>query len=66
MPGLGADAGGGSGFMMLTGGIESDVGKSAVVGLPVGTASGMAGSAPSTGATAPPPQVSMWRPTSES
>ncbi len=32
-----ADFGPGSGFMMLTGGIEADVGKSALVGLPVGT-----------------------------
>ena len=55
--GFAADAGAGargvdgpgSGVMMLTGGIEADVGNSALVGLPVGIDGG---SAPTTGPNA--------------
>jgi hypothetical protein len=42
------DAGGvpGSGAMMLTGGVEAALGKSALVGLPVGTEAGSAATSP--------------------
>ena len=43
--GFGAPAGG-SGVMMLTGGVEAEVGNSALVGLPVGTDGGSAASMP--------------------
>jgi hypothetical protein len=36
----------GSGVMMLTGGVEAAVGKSALVGLPVGTPGGSAATGP--------------------
>ena len=38
--------GGGSGAMMLTAGVEAEVGNSAVVGLPVGMAGGNAATSP--------------------
>ena len=41
-----ADAGPGSGDMMLTGGVEAADGKSALVGLPVGTDAGSAATCP--------------------
>lgn len=40
--GFGAAPSGGSGFMMLTGGVEAAVGNSALVGLPVGIDGGSA------------------------
>jgi hypothetical protein len=40
---------GGSGFMMLTGGVDAALGKSALVGLPVGIVVGSAASAPEGG-----------------
>ena len=40
--GFGAAPSGGSGVMMLTGGVEAEVGNSALVGLPVGTDAGSA------------------------
>jgi hypothetical protein len=42
----GAVAEPGSGVMMLTGGIEAEVGKSALVGLPVGIDGGSAATGP--------------------
>ena len=40
--GFGAAPSGGSGVMMLTGGVDAEVGNSALVGLPVGTDCGSA------------------------
>ena len=40
--GFGAAPSGGSGVMMLTGGVEAEVGNSALVGLPVGSDGGSA------------------------
>ena len=40
--GFGAAPSGGSGFMMLIGGVDAEVGNSALVGLPVGTDGGSA------------------------
>ena len=40
--GFGAAPSGGSGVMMLTGGVDAEVGNSALVGLPVGTDGGSA------------------------
>ena len=40
--GFGAAPSGGSGVMMLTGGVEAEVGNSALVGLPVGNDGGSA------------------------
>ena len=40
--GFGAAPNGGSGVMMLTGGVDAEVGNSALVGLPVGTDGGSA------------------------
>ena len=40
--GFGAAPSGGSGFMMLIGGVDAEVGNSALVGLPVGTEAGSA------------------------
>lgn len=40
--GFGAAPSGGSGVMMFTGGVEAEVGNSALVGLPVGTDGGSA------------------------
>ena len=40
--GFGAAPNGGSGVMMLTGGVEAEVGNSALVGLPVGSDGGSA------------------------
>ncbi len=39
---VGAAPSGGSGVMMLTGGVEAEVGNSALVGLPVGSDGGSA------------------------
>ena len=47
-----AVAAGGSGFMMLTGGIEAEVGKSALVGLPVGIENGSDATGPAAAAGA--------------
>ena len=58
--GAGAVPADGSGFMMLTGGIDAEVGKSALVGLPVGTVAGSTAAAAAAGLpvtaddTAPP------------
>jgi hypothetical protein len=46
--GFGAAPSGGSGVMMLTGGVEAEVGNSALVGLPVGTDAGSAAIMPGT------------------
>ena len=43
---LGAAPSGGSGFMMLIGGVEAEVGNSALVGLPVGIEGGSPASNP--------------------
>ena len=44
--GFGAAPSGGSGVMMLTGGVEAEVGNSALVGLPVGSDGGSAATMP--------------------
>jgi len=44
--GFGAAPSGGSGVMMLTGGVDAEVGNSAFVGLPVGTDGGSAATIP--------------------
>ena len=44
--GFGAAPSGGSGVMMLTGGVEAELGNSALVGLPVGTDGGSAAITP--------------------
>ena len=46
--GFGAAPSGGSGVMMLTGGVEAELGNSALVGLPVGTDAGSAAIMPVT------------------
>lgn len=59
----------GSGFMMLTGGVDEALGNSALVGLPVGIAGGSPASAAVdgiAGAAAGAVQVGAWRATSMS